>query len=67
MKDYNGWHEGFPEERGVYKCRVDGKEQYLVHHKCEMNKRSWWSTLIGQDVVGYLVEWTGNKVKIEVE
>ena len=29
------WNKGYPEKRGVYKCRVDGKEQYLVHKRCE--------------------------------
>ena len=61
------WYEGFPYERGIYKCRVDGKEQYLVHHKCNCNRKnpSWWSTINGQKVEGKIIEWTGEKIKIE--
>ena len=58
------WNQGFPEKRGVYRCRVDEKEQYLIHKRCDMNGRHWWLTMNGFDVVGCKIEWTGDPIRI---
>ena len=61
------WKSGWPEKRGVYKCRVDGAEQFLTHHSCDLNGRHWWSTLRGFDVVGCKIEWTGDPIGISAK
>lgn len=66
-KDKVVWNKGWPAERGVYQCRVDGKEQHLVHHRCDMNRRHWWSTMNGFDVVGCKIEWTGEPISVKVD
>lgn len=53
------WNKGWPDKRGLYRCRVDGKEKFLVHHHCELNGKHWWSDTKGFDVVGCQVEWQG--------
>lgn len=44
--------KGWPEARGLYRCKVDGKEQILVHHYCGDTKRHWWTDTAGYDVIG---------------
>ena len=47
--------KGFPTERGLYRCKVNGKEQTLVHHYCGMNRRHWWTYTSGHDVIGEIL------------
>lgn len=58
------WRTGWPEKRGLYQVRVDGKESFLVHHKCDLNGKHWWSDTKGFDVVGCRVEWTGDPITV---
>ena len=51
------WKNGWPDKRGLYRCKVDGKETVLVHHRCDLNGRHWWSDTKGFDVVGHRIEW----------
>lgn len=52
------WKSGYPRKRGIYKCRIDGKEeQPLMHKCCEITDRHRWMTLDGQDIVGHAIEW----------
>lgn len=46
------WQDGFPARRGLYKCMVDGKEQFLVCHRCDITGKARWSDTRGYDVVG---------------
>ena len=59
------YKEGFPEERGLYKCKVDGKEQILVHHVCLNSGKHWWSDVIGYDVVGFQIQFQDKKLSAE--
>lgn len=52
MNNNTEWHTGFPDKRGLYHCKVDGKETYLIHHCCDMTNKHWWSDSRGFDVVG---------------
>ena len=65
MKSTDEWREGFPDERGLYKCRVDGQEKYLVHHFCVNNCKHWWSDTAGRDALGHKIEFTGAKLSIK--
>lgn len=56
------WKEGFPERRGIYKCKVDGKETVLTHHKCDMSGKHRWSTVDGYDVIAEKIEWCSDPV-----
>ena len=56
------YKDGFPEERGLYKCKVDGKEQILVHHLCQVSGKHWWSDVLGYDVVGFKIEFQDKKL-----
>lgn len=59
------WKTGWPEKRGLYRCRADEeKEVYLVHHKCDVNGRHWWTDTRGYDVVGYQIEWIGDPIGV---
>lgn len=58
------WKDGWPEKRGTYHCKVDGKEMALTHHICTANGRHWWSTTNGYDVVGCKIQWS-DQVTIE--
>ena len=58
------YKEGYPEERGLYKCKVDGKETYLVHHFCANNCKHWWSDTAGRDVIANKIEFINEKVNI---
>lgn len=58
------WKAGWPEKRGIYHCKVDGKEMALTHHVCTMHNRHWWSTTNGYDVVGCEILWS-DQVTIE--
>lgn len=51
------WKDGWPAERGLYHCLVDGKKMALVHHYCCNNGKHWWSTTSGHDVVGCEILW----------
>lgn len=51
------WKSGWPEERGLYHCKVDGEKKALVHHYCCNNGKHWWSTTSGHDVVGCEILW----------
>lgn len=64
MTDRNEWHEGFPEKRGAYRCRIDGSDEIvtLLHTACTITDRHRWMTLGGHDVVGVTVEWTGEQL-----
>ena len=55
------WNEGYPKEKGLYKCLVGEKEMILIHHHCDLTGRSYWSTLGGQDIVGYDIKWNDEK------
>ena len=57
------WIKDWPKSRGIFRCRVDGKEKVLTHHYCELNGKHWWSTTDGHDVVGFNIEWC-EKIKI---
>lgn len=57
------WKKDWPKQRGIYRCKVDGKPMVLTHHFCELNGRHWWSTTDGHDVVGCNIEWS-EKIKI---
>lgn len=59
------YRTGWPKERGLYKCKVDGKEKYLVHHTCDLNGRHWWTDTRGFDVVGCKVEWLDKKLTVD--
>ena len=59
------WNKGWPQDRGLFKCRVDGKETYLVHHRCDLNRRHWWSDTKGYDVIGCSIEWTGGPLSAD--
>lgn len=56
------WHDGWPDERGLYLCEVNGKQAILAHHCCGMNNKHWWTDTRGYDVVGYEVRWSGVKL-----
>ena len=47
--------KGYPKERGLYRCQVDGREQVLVHHYCGTNRRHWWTDTAGFDVLGEIL------------
>ena len=51
------WKDGWPAERGLYHCLVDGEKRALVHHYCCNNGKHWWSTTSGHDVVGCEILW----------
>lgn len=51
------WKTDWPKERGIYKCKVDGKPMVLTHHYCVNNNKHWWTTTAGYDVVGCKIEW----------
>lgn len=42
---------GWPEERGLYRCQIDGNEQVLVHHFCGDTGRHWWTDTAGHDII----------------
>lgn len=43
---------GWPDERGLYRCKVNGEEVVLVHHYCGNTKRHWWTYTSGHDAIG---------------
>lgn len=44
---------GWPEERGLYRCTIDGGEPVtLVHHYCGNTNRHWWTYTSGHDAIG---------------
>ena len=57
--------KGYPTRRGVYRCKVDGKEMWLSHRTCDLTGRHWWATVDGHDVVGCKVEWSDEMLKVE--
>lgn len=59
------WNEGWPDKRGLYRCKVDDKETVLVHHRCDLNGRHWWSDTRGFDVVGHRIEWRGGPLSAD--
>ena len=59
------YKDGFPNERGLFKVKVDGKETYLVHHFCANNCKHWWSDTSGFDVVGHEIKFIDKKLTIE--
>lgn len=56
------WRKGWPKQRGLYRCRVDGDERLLVHHCCDLNGKHWWSDTKGFDVVGCTIEWKDKRL-----
>ena len=54
--------DGYPEERGLYKVLVDGEETILVHHKCDMTGKHWWSDVRGHDVTGHKIKFWEKKL-----
>ena len=45
--------EGYPKERGLFRCIIDGeREQILVHHYCGTTRRHWWTDTAGYDAIG---------------
>ena len=59
------WRSDWPDRRGLYRCKVDGKETVLVHHRCDLNGRHWWSDTKGFDVVGHRIEWRGGPLSAD--
>lgn len=57
--------EGFPTERGLYRCKVDGKEKVLVHHICMNNGKHWWSDAAGYDVIANKITFCDEKLNVE--
>ena len=44
MKEQNEeFKKGYPDKRGLYRCLVDGQVRHLVHHKCDITGRHWWT------------------------
>ena len=46
------YRTGWPDKRGMFRCKVGDTEQILVHHYCGDTKRHWWSDTAGYDVIG---------------
>ena len=62
-KDTRIWNEGHPMKTGVYECKLDGKELYLIWLHCDIcSKHGKWSTMDGQLPIGNKIEWTGEPV-----
>ena len=62
-KDTRVWHDGHPMKTGVYECKLDGKELYLIWLHCDIcSKHGKWSTMDGQLPIGNKIEWTGEPV-----
>ena len=59
------YNDGFPSERGFFKCKVGDKEMILVHHICTMNGKHWWSDTFGRDVVGDNIKFSGKKLTVD--
>ena len=58
MKEQNEeFKKGYPDKRGLYRCLVDGQVRHLVHHKCDITGRHWWTDTAGYDVVGFEVKY----------
>lgn len=47
----SNYRTGWPDKKGLYKCKVDGKERTLHHHHCKDNGRHWWTYTDGSDVI----------------
>ena len=58
------WKKGWPKDRGLYRCLVDGKPKALTHHYCVLNGRHWWTTTSGHDVVGCEIQYS-EKISIK--
>ena len=56
------YQEGYPNERGFYKCKVGDEEMILIHHICTVNGRHWWSDTTGHDVVGHEIKFCNKKL-----
>lgn len=56
------YKDGYPNERGMFKCLVDGKETYLIHHYCVNNGKHWWSYTSGHDVIAESIQYSGEKL-----
>ena len=62
-KDTRVWHDGHPMKTGVYECKLDGKDLYLIWLHCDIcSKHGKWSTMDGQLPIGKKIEWTGEPV-----
>ena len=59
------WQKGYPDTRGLYRCKVDGQEKILVHHVCVINDRHWWSDIKGYDVVGCEILFQNKKLSAD--
>ena len=59
------YNDGYPNERGLYKCKVDGKVTYLIHHVCMNNGKHWWSDTAGRDVIADKIQYIGEKLKAQ--
>jgi len=57
------WHDGYPDKRGLYKCMVDGKEQFLVCHRCDITGKARWSDVRGYDIVGCQIKYSAGPLK----
>lgn len=53
------WRAGYPEQVGIYDCKVDEKEKSLIHKYCELNGKHRWMTLQGGDVIAQEILWRG--------
>ena len=58
------YKDGYPNERGMFKCLVDGKETYLIHHHCCNNGKHWWSYTSGHDVIADKIQFLDKKINI---
>lgn len=59
------WNKGYPKERGLYKCKIDGKEETLIHRRCDISGKSYWMKLNGHDVVGFEILWDDKRPTAE--
>lgn len=55
--DEQQWKKGFPNKKGVYRCRIDGEEMQLYLFVCTLNpKKKYWTDTSGRRI-DEEVEW----------
>lgn len=54
---------GYPKQRGLYECTVDGEKAYLVCHRCDITGKARWSDVRGYDVVGCEIKYFRGPLK----
>ena len=59
----NEGKSGYPEQRGLYECTVDGERTYLVLHRCDITGKARWSDTRGYDVVGCEIKYFAGPLK----